>query len=343
MEPYEREFLLSRILFGSIMIDVNKDLTICIHPPTIEQNFFAQHVFKRVYDESLLSGVFTRKEMLGLMKEQEVWSEEKEKALEKNQKKIEDLKLKLYENFLKPSTREGIRREIRQTEKDQVKLHGEKHQNDHLDCQGIATYSRLNWVVENTTTHKDGTPYEFDEISINGILRLKSEQAIEVDQYREIARTDPWRSIWINAEKDTGKAFQRIAAELSEEQQQLVSWSRLYDNVGEAHESPSDKIIQDDDALDGWLIKQSREREKEQSKIKQDGLESKHQNADEVFVLTSSREEAEEVHNMNDDYGEYVRASRRKELSESKKPIAYHNFNDVKIRAMNEASAKFGG
>ena len=325
-----------------MMIDISEDIILYVNPLTIEQNLFAQRVFNKSYEEALFSGVFTRKEMFQLMEEQEVWSEEEEIVLEKNQKEIEDLKLRLYENFLRPAAREKIRLEIRQTEKDQVKLHGEKHQNDHLDCQGIATYSRLNWVIENTTTYKDGTPYEFDEISITGILRLKGEQAIETDQYREIARTEPWRSIWTNAEKDTEKAFQRIAAELSEEQRQLASWSRLYDNVAEAHESPPDEIIQDDDALDGWLIKQGRERDKEQSKQRLDGFDEKHPNADEIFIVAESKEEAKEIYNLNDPITKMMMTNRMQTVEESKKAVNYHDFNDVKIRSMNAASAKHG-
>ncbi len=342
MELYEREFLLSKILFGSTVITIG-DLVLHINPLTIKQNLSAQEVFRKSYEEALFSGVFTRKEMLELMFEQGVWSEEQETLLDKNKRSIEDLKLKLYEHFLRPSVRESIRVEIRDAEKKQIKLFETKHQNDHLDCEGIATYSRLNWVIENTTTYEDGTPYEFDELSVTKILQLKADiDQIETDQYREIARTEPWRSIWANSDKDPLKAFQANAFELTPQQDQLTSWSRLYDNIGEAHEPPQDSIIKDDDALDGWLVKQQREREREQNKFRLDGLDEKHPNADEVFIVAQSKEEIAEINNLNDPVTKMVMQNRLDQVEKSKKPVDYHKFKDVQIKAMNEANSKLG-
>ena len=342
MELYEREFLLSKILFGSTVITIG-DLVLHINPLTIKQNLSAQEVFRKSYEEALFSGVFTRKEMLELMLEQEVWSEEQETLLDKNKRSIEDLKLNLYEHFLRPSVREGIRVQIRDAEKKQIKLFEKKHQNDHLDCEGIATYSRLNCVIENTTTYEDGTPYEFDELSVTKILQLKANiDQIETDQYREIARTEPWRSIWANSDKDQLKAFQANAFELTPQQDQLTSWSRLYDNIGEAQEPPQDSVIKDDDAIDGWLVKQLREREREQNKFRLDGLDAKQPNADEVFIVAQSKEEISEINNLNDPVTKMIMENRLDQVEKSKKPVDYHKFKDVQIRAMNEANSKLG-
>ena len=80
MELYEREFFLSKILFGSKTVKVNEDLVIYVHPLTIEQNLYAQEVYREAYEEALLSGVLTRKEMLELMREQGVWSDKDDEA-----------------------------------------------------------------------------------------------------------------------------------------------------------------------------------------------------------------------------------------------------------------------
>ena len=85
METHEREYLVSQIVYGAKIIEF-KDLTLIIQPLTIEQQYLANRVFKRVYDEALLSGIYTRSEMLEIMIEQGVWSEEEEKEIEKNKK-----------------------------------------------------------------------------------------------------------------------------------------------------------------------------------------------------------------------------------------------------------------
>ena len=342
MEFYERELLLSRILFGSTVIDINEDLTLYINPLTVKQNLLAQRVFKKAYDDALFSGVFTRKEMLALMENQGVWSEEMERGLKKTIKNIEDLKLDVYSNFLQPSKRESIRRDLRAKEREQLKFFEQRHQNAHLDCEGIATYSRMIWIIENTTTYENGDPYLFDEVSITSVLKRKGDSGIETSEYREIARTNPWKTIWNNAGQDPEKVFQKPIFELTVAQSELTGWARLYDNVAESYEAPTDKIIEDDDALDGWLIKQSREREKEKNQYKQDGISDRHANADEVFVVTQSREEAKEVYDLNDPEGQFAVESRKAAIEKADKKgrrgIRYHKFRDVKIKALNEAS-----
>ena len=344
MELYEREFFLSRILFGSTIIEANDNLLLYVHPLTIGQNILAQRLFKRVYDEALLSGAFTRKQMLEIMVKQGLWSEEKEEAIEKNKDLLEDSKIKLYDNFLRPEVRERIREELREIEKGQIKLFEQKHESDHLDCEGIATFSRWNWIVENTTTYEDGTPYDFNEIDIASVLRTHNKQNLNPEQLRELARTDPWRTIWIHSNKNAEAVFKRNPSELSDEQELLLGWSRLYDTVGEAHEPPPDGVIEDDDALDGWLAKAKRKREKEQNKFKLDGFDEKHQGADEVYIMANSPQEASEIHNLNDDYGKLVKEQRSKKVkikSKKGKGMDYHKFHDVKIRKLNEANARF--
>ena len=325
-----------------MVIDINEDLTVYVHPLTIEQNLLAQRVFKRVYEEALLSGVFARKEMHELMIEEGVWSQELETELEKSQKEIENLKLSLYKSFYRPAVREDIRKKIREAEKQQLKYYKDKHENDHLDCEGIATYSRMSWIIENTTTYKDGTPYSFEEAGISHILNLQSEQAIEVGEYRELARTDPWRGIWINSSQDPERAFKRSVTELTTQQLQLISWSRLYDSIAEAHESPPEPVVSDDDALDGWLIEKGREKEREQNKLKLDGFDEKHAGADDVFVQVHSPEEAQQVQSMNDSIGALTVQSRKQAMEESPDGVKYHNFRDMKAKALNAANEKFG-
>lgn len=309
---------------------------------TVEQNLFAQLAFKEAYDEALLSGVFARKEMLGLMYEQEVWTEEQEELLDSNKKKIDDIKVKLYESFFVPQYVKKIREELKLLQKEQLRLFGTKHANDHLDCEGIATYARWVWVIENTTTCKNGDPYLFEELDVSSILKRYNDQNITPEEHRELARTSPWRNIWVNSENSAEKAFGRNPNELSEEQSNLLDWTRLYDNIAESPEAPVEKIIDDDDAIDGWLIIQRRTREKQQNKDRLDGFENKHPGADEVYITARSKEEAKQVYDLNDAQGKHIVKSRMEKVKSSEKSVKYQEFEDVKIKAMNSANAKFG-
>jgi len=339
MELYEKEFLLSKVLFGISVIEIGDGRLIYVHPLTIEKNFFAQRVYKRVYEEALLSGVFTRKERLDLMAEEGIWLQKDEDLLEKNKDAIENKKIELFENFLRPKKRELIREQIRDIEKEQLVLFTKKHTSDYLDCEGVAQYARWEWIIENTTTHEDGTPYDFEDISVKAVLSAHNkEQEVDVAQIRQVAREDPWTNIW-GVSKDTEQIFNRKPSELSEAQKNLIGWAKLYDAVNEAHEGPRSEVIKDDDALDGWLAQSRKKAEKEKSKR---SIDEKHSNADEVMLMAQSREEIEEISSLNDPHSKAVvkeRMSRLKNKAEhSGRGLEYHKFTDRKQQAMVEAN-----
>ena len=88
---------------------------------------------------------------------------------------------------------------------------------------------------------------------------------ISSEQFRSVARSEPWRSMW-NIGKKQGNAFGKAACDLTKDQVSLSSYSSMYDNVYESSEAPDEKVIEDDDCLDGWFISQRREYEKEKKK-----------------------------------------------------------------------------
>jgi len=342
MELYEREFFLSRLLLDKKIVEIG-DLVLHIHPLTVEQNYIAQNVFNEAYEEALFSGVFARKEMRQLMMDQGIWSKDDDLQITKNTKKIEDLKLAIYKNFLVPMKREKIRSELRELEKEQGALFQKKHTNDHLDCEGLATYARWNWIIENTTKNPDGTPYLFEEVNITTVLRLNNEEGIDSEHLREMSRTEPWVSLWKHSGKSPSSIFRKHVFELTKDQDEIVTWTGLYESVGEAHEAPSREVIEDDDALDGWLIEQKRESDKNKNKKHLDGFEEAHQNANEVYLVTRSKEETEAVYALNEGESKIIVNSRLDQVKEAGEDgIKYEKFKDVKLRVLNEAGNQRG-
>jgi hypothetical protein len=340
METHEREYLVSQIVYGAKIIEF-KNETLIIQPLTIEEKYLSNRFFNKVYDEALLSGVYTRNEMFEIMEEQGVWSDEHEKQIDINKTRIEDAKVKIYKSFFKPKSREAAREQLEEIKDKQYNLLETKYGNNQHDCEGLATYARWNWVIENTTYKQDGTKYDFSEYGISTILRKYNSSSLETEQFRELAREDPWRSLWATSQSPES-LFSRRASELSLDQMALISWSRLYDSIGEAHEAPNEKVIEDDDAIDGWLIQERRKREKESNKYKLDGYDDKHGEADEVYIMASSQEEIEEVYGLNDQEGKMKVKGREREVVAANDGINHRSFNDMKIKRLNDATAKFG-
>lgn len=340
MELYERESLVAKIILGNSRLRIKKDLTLIVYPLTVEKNFFAQETYGDSYDDALFSGVYTRKEMLKILKERKVWTEEQDEELSEIANSLDKLKERFFDNFFLPVSKQ-IRKEIQDLEREQLRLHEIKHANDHLDCEGIASYSRWSWIIENSTFCEDGKPYDFSHVDASTVLRYYHQNRTPQEKIRELARTLPWRNIWANCNQIPKDAFNRNPNELSEEQSALLDWTRLYDNIAESSEPPEEAVIKDDYALDGWLIKQKNKREKERMKSKHEGVHGKHHNADEVFVMSHSKQEAKEIHELNDGYSKMIVKSRTEELKDGE-AINYRDFKDVKVKTMNEANAKFG-
>ena len=97
MEFYERDFFVSRLLAGYIKLDFNK-IILYVHSPTVDLNYESQEIFKQAFDEAFMAGIFTRKELYDYRIENDLWSRKEEADLEKLDKKIDDLKLDLYNN-----------------------------------------------------------------------------------------------------------------------------------------------------------------------------------------------------------------------------------------------------
>ena len=69
----------------------------------------------------------------------------------------------------------------------------------------------------------------------------------------------------------------------------------MYSKIYEHPECPEDAIIEDDDALDGWMLNQQKENKKQKMEKGVDNLLGKKgQKAQEVFLMAKNEEEYEE-------------------------------------------------
>tara|TARA_B100000519_G_C14257018_1_gene445532 strand:- start:3234 stop:4268 length:1035 start_codon:yes stop_codon:yes gene_type:complete len=333
MEFYERDFFVSRLLAGYVKLDFKK-LKLYVHPPTPEVNYESQEIFMEAYEEAFMSGVFTRQEMRNYMLQNGLWSKAEEKEKEKVKKEAEDLKIQLYKNFINPVKKKAIRSLIREAEQKLLNLAIKESTYNHTDCEGLATYARLNWLTQNTTKNLDGSLYSFNEIDVSSVLKRYQAELLDDLEAREIARTEPWRNNWNSSKYTNGLFNVSSPIQLNQEQKSVLAYSQMYDNISESHESPVDDIIQDDDALDGWLIKQRRESEKRKNQKGNEDRLGAHSGADEVYVVTEGKEEAEAVYDMNDGEAMY-NVSERFATLERDGEIDYTAFGDVK-RRLNE-------
>ena len=144
---------------------------------------------------------------------------------------------------------------------------------------------------------------EADFAFIDSITNKKSDVEPNDKEIREMARTQPWRTTWTLSKPNP---FNTPVFNLMEYQQSLMVYSNMYDNIRESTECPSDNIINDDDCCDGWLIFQSRKREKELRQKQTQNTLGKAANAGEVFIPVKNKDDFQKVNSMNDTGGKMV-------------------------------------
>jgi len=299
MEFYEREYFLSKIKLDFIPIVIN-DVKYKILPPSPEIEYDANTLFLETMskDEGL-----TENELFDWAIKKGFWSKDKEKLYSETlPKEIENLKVQLFLNYQKSGQR-TIYKTILDGKKEQLnKLYIERSKYRTFSKEWNAEFIKQIYILQNTTYDYNGNKAElnFEEVYI-----AHGNAYLSTSIIRELARTTPWVNIWPVLKSNNCPIF----SVLSHEKESLIRWSRFYDSIRESMHCPSDEVINDDDALDGWLIKQNRKTEADRMKAEfTEGL-NKHSDADEIGIFVD-QEDIAKVDMLNDDAGRIIKQQR---------------------------------
>jgi len=265
------------------------------------------------------------------------WSQNSEKDIEQVEKQLEDAKVTLYRGCFTVSKLEPIRRSIERLRKRLNRAISIKHSLDHLTLKGFAFGEYHKFIVK-ACLYDGDKKIEPNDNLINGVLFQKSESGLVEKQIRELARTEPWRTYW-----NIGKPnpFKCHICELGDEQKALVAYSKMYDNAFENSDCPAQKIINDDDMFDGWLIIQKRQREKAMAEQRvNDSLGNKQKDADEIFIPVRTKEDMENIQNMNSPTNQMIQKQRFAKIKQQGK-AEDKDFIDVKMGVGRKTRQQF--
>jgi len=337
MELHTREYLISRVVLGIVKLKVRPGLTLIVNSPTIEQNYEAQEVYQDTFEQAYFEGLPVQEEVYEMLVENGLWSPVEDGIVKKIAKDIEDFKIQLYKSLFDSKAQVSIRRILTVAKEKQIELHRKRHIYDHTSCQGVASYSRSCWIIENCTTDNEKKPYNFNGYSISQVLGDYQSSILEEYEVRELARSDPWRSIWSTSKKE-GTLFGKKGITLTDEQKHLIMWSSMYDNIAESPDSPSDEVLEDDDMLDGWLLIQRREREKDKKEKSAESVigNTKISGADEVFVAAKSQEDIDRINELNDMRAAIIRERRLSQIKDTEGGVKHQDLEDVKQDLVKE-------
>ena len=321
LDPLEQNWLINYIVADSIPFTHN-GFTYSIRSPSRESKVIADEFFFTYYYKSIDEGVLDSDGVYKLLVKYGLWETDKfnEGLLKKLQKEIEDMKVEVFNNYLDGGKRNKIKQAILDTKLYIENMVAQKHSLDHLGAEFVGNYAKYH-ILLGHSIYKSGKPLWksmkrwdlADDMSIEVNKKL-NKYKIEADQYRELATCDYWRGIY-NIRR--GNLFGKAIVDWSDHQKQLVSWSQTYENIYKSPDCPTDSIINDNDAIDGWFIIQKRKRDSQlNNSTIESGMSDKIKNSEFIFVL-ADEENIDKVYGLNDVGGKIALHKRLSQIKRS--------------------------
>lgn len=306
---------LDRVLSGKVYLRVSDDL-VCVHPPDAELRYLADFLSQDVYDEAIRAGSLTLQELEIFLRDEGLWSKDDEDLLEKISRDIETLKLDYFNSFHFKRKLITTKVEISRLTRQYREISNKRLYLAEYTAESAQVLWRESYILERTAKLTGGGD-AIAKFGVSKVLAGYRSSSLPDSVLRELAKGDDWRPRWVAMKKGVNPF---LSSELTNEQLALITWSTMYDSIYESMDCPTDDVIQDDIALDGWLIHQSRKRKSEKMQEQNQGQGA------EVFVPTNYRSTGQvddkDVINMN---------------SPQAKKAFKHKMNELKRRgAMNE-------
>jgi hypothetical protein len=168
--------------------------------------------------------------------------------------------------------------------------------------EGYASSIKNEYIICNTLYKDNELVFGYNNnyksyTLFNSLVQHIDSVIITTELFKKLARSDIWRAYWNSCKYNN--LFDKASIHLTDEQRALINISKMYDNIYEHPECPDDKILDDDDALDGWMIIQKRKNDKQKKQAQFDESNPRLKNAGEVFLMASDQEDIQSISEMN--------------------------------------------
>jgi len=334
-----KELLTYRIMCGYIRTKINisgkfTDILIC--SPTIHDMYEAEFIYENKYNELISEDIQTQEQVLYEMCDRGQWSLEKEKRLAEIPKQLEELKIELFNNAFKTSTKNVLKKKIAELKKEYLNLHTEQNKYSYLTAEGIANIEKAYFLASRCAKLPNFSSFIIDlddpTDTVETIINIRTKNKIEEEDYRLIARNEPWHSYYV-----CGDVFGLPTSKLTEEQKNLMLYSKMYENVYQSPECPPDYVIEDDDCLDGWFLVQRRKREDAKNgQLGESQISDKVAKHENIFLPAETIEDAKRIESMNDSVARMIKRQRSAVINNAGGVLEHNKLPEEKIKIMEK-------
>ena len=301
------EYYLYRIISGYYLIDI-KDIRYKVIYPTIDIKYQAEQIYRDILDQYKFdTNWISDLQLQILLDTNSIWTKKNAEELSKQQHALELEKIDLYKEFSNTTNRKKHKKHVLSINSQISSLIYKKESLNYLTLKHFANNIKNEFIILNCLFDQQDNKILkdidcFNESYNNAFAQLVSKEIldhqIQVSELKKLARSDIWRSYY-----NEHNAFPKSSIEANDDYRHLVSLTKMYDQIRQHPECPTEEVIEDDDALDGWFLyqKQKTSKEKQKNQILDKLGGNKIKNAGEVFVVTHDQNEARTVFGMNDE------------------------------------------
>jgi hypothetical protein len=291
------ELLLYRIFSGYLIFYVNNE-RYKLEYSNVFLKYEAQILYNNIINDEKYNDWLREENLDNLLIYLNLWTKDTKMIIKDIEKKIDSSKADYYSNFKLNDKKKNIKKNLESYKKQLNTILGKKEELYSNTLEGYANSIKNEYIISNTLYKNEALVFnnknsENNYVLFNNIVSELNKYTIGITDFKKLARSNLWRSYWNVRKNDV------FGQDLTDDQRTLVGISQMYDRVYEHPDCPSDEVIEDDDALDGWMIVQKRKIEKDKKQQQIDSLNPKLKNAQEVFLFANNKEEAEDIVGLN--------------------------------------------
>lgn len=329
----QREAAVNKIIAGFDVFTYG-DEPFFLHNPDRTTRALASICFQKNLEDAIYSNWLTDAQTSVILTRAKLIEPEIDKILKELSKNLDDLKVELYKNSALEKRCIQLKRQIKAVKESILKQTNTKHSLDHLTSYGYASMIKMQYLItmsiynkDNQRIYKHDEFYDADCSLVDAAMRHQNTFRLDAAEYRELVRNEPWHSYW-SANKEN--VFGCPAVDLSDDQRMLILYSKMYESVYNHPDCPAEEIINDDDMLDGWMLENRRQSEKDKKGKQVEDMLGKNKNAQEVYLMAGTKDEAKQIDNLNSLEGKMIKKGRQAVINK-KGEVSEQDLPDVKM------------
>tara|TARA_Y100000310_G_scaffold340385_1_gene435937 strand:+ start:11 stop:1066 length:1056 start_codon:yes stop_codon:yes gene_type:complete len=333
MDEGRKNFLTYQIISGLKFITI-EGVRYKLIAPSAELRLLSEHVYQETFSSLRFDNFITDERAALFLRSLGIWGPENAEALKNLEKHIEDKKVELFKFLYNSDKQKKTRRTLEYAKKSLNNALMKKHSLDYMTLSFHASSIKKRFLTamcligpDNNNVYNEESFWNSDSSVLEQATSFLEMDIITVESIRELARSDPWRTMW-NLGKES--CLKVRSSEYTDDQRTLVTFAKMYDNAYQNMECPPDIVFEDDDMFDGWLIDQRREREKDQKQKQVDKVGNVPDSAQEVFVFAPTREDADKVYDLNTPDAR-VKIQQRQKFIENNESVEAKDLPDTKL------------